>query len=37
MGSTDYTSALLALTVVALALTGMVIFVMTRPSDLDRR
>jgi len=37
MGSTDYTSAILVLIAVGLALTGMVVYVVTRPTDLERR
>ena len=36
MGSTDYTSAILVMTAVALALTGMVVYVVTRPTDLGK-
>lgn len=37
MGTTDYTSAILALIGVGVALTAMVVYVVTRPTDLDRR
>lgn len=37
MGSTDYTSAIAVLIAVGLALTGMVVYVVTRPTDLGRK
>jgi uncharacterized membrane protein len=36
MGSTDYTSAILVMAAVALALTGMVVYVLSRPTDLGK-
>ena len=36
MGSTDYTSAIAVMVTVALALTGMVVYVVTRPTDLGK-
>ena len=37
MGSTDYTSAIVMLIAVGVALTGMVVYVVTRPTDLGRK
>jgi hypothetical protein len=37
MGSTDYTSAILMLIAVGVAITGMVVYVVTRPTDLGRK
>ena len=37
MGSTDYTSAILMLISVGVAITGMVVYVVTRPTDLGRK
>lgn len=37
MGSTDYTSAIAVMVTVALLLTAMVVYVVTRPTDLDRK
>jgi hypothetical protein len=34
MGSTDYTSAIVMLIAVGVAITGMVVYVVTRPTDL---
>lgn len=35
--STDYTAALAGLFAVIVVITGMAVFVLTRPSDLARR
>ncbi|MEN9540384.1 MAG: hypothetical protein RLZZ459_475 [Cyanobacteriota bacterium] len=37
MGSTDYSSAITMLIAVGLALTGMVVYVVTRPTDLGKK
>ena len=37
MGTTDYSTAILVLIAVGVALTGMVVYVVTRPTDLERR
>ena len=37
MGSTDYSSAIAALIAVGVVLTGMVVYVVTRPTDLGRK
>ena len=37
MGSTDYTGAILMLIAVGVAITGMVVYVVTRPTDLGRK
>ena len=34
MGSTDYTSAIVMLIAVGVAITGMVVYVVTSPTDL---
>ncbi|MFM2081143.1 MAG: hypothetical protein RLZZ219_1825 [Cyanobacteriota bacterium] len=34
MGTTDYSSAIMVLIAVGAALTAMVVFVLTRPTDL---
>ncbi|MEY4297885.1 MAG: hypothetical protein RLZZ423_1064 [Cyanobacteriota bacterium] len=36
MGSTDYTSAIVVMIAVALALTAMVVYVLSRPTDLGK-
>lgn len=37
MGSTDYTSAIVTMVAVGVALTAMVVYVVTRPTDLDQK
>jgi hypothetical protein len=37
MGSTDYTSAIVMLIAVGVAITGMVVYVVTRPTDLGSK
>lgn len=36
MGSTDYTGAIAVMVAVALALTAMVVYVLSRPTDLGK-
>ena len=37
MGTTDYSGAILGLIAVGVALTGMVVYIVTRPSDLGKK
>jgi len=37
MGSTDYTGAIVGLIAVGAALTAMVVYIVTRPTDLGQK